>query len=243
MKKEEIMRKVMNLLISLSLLALPSCTALKSHGLAPVKYGYVDKGGRMVINPQFDDADSFAGGLARVKIGNWGYINKSGKFIINPQFDGADNFYEDLARVKIDHKYGYINKEGKIVINPTFDEGYNFSDGLARVEIGRQTGYINKMGKIVINPQFDTDDAMFLDGDIVIVTVGQGPDKASLQEGGSHVPMIANWPGTTPAGAVNHDLTDFTDFFTTFAELGGDMPLLPARMLNEVFPDFTPKPH
>ena len=44
--------------------------------------------------------------------------------------------------------------------------------------------------------------------------------KASMQEGGSHVPMIANWPGTTPAGAVNHDLVDFTDFFTTFAQLG-----------------------
>ncbi len=48
--------------------------------------------------------------------------------------------------------------------------------------------------------------------------------KASLQDGGSHVPMIVNWPGTTPAGAVNHDLTDFTDFLTTFAELGGASP-------------------
>jgi arylsulfatase A len=45
--------------------------------------------------------------------------------------------------------------------------------------------------------------------------------KASMSEGGSHVPMIVNWPGTTPAGAVNNDLTDFTDFFPTFAELGG----------------------
>jgi arylsulfatase A len=45
--------------------------------------------------------------------------------------------------------------------------------------------------------------------------------KASMQEGGSRVPMIVNWPGTTPAGVVNHDLTDFSDFFTTFAELGG----------------------
>ena len=45
--------------------------------------------------------------------------------------------------------------------------------------------------------------------------------KASMQEGGSHVPLIANWPGTTPVGSVNHDLIDFTDFFTTFAQLGG----------------------
>jgi len=41
-----------------------------------------------------------------------------------------------------------------------------------------------------------------------------------MQEGGSRVALIANWPGTTPAGVVNHDLTDFSDFFPTFADLG-----------------------
>lgn len=45
--------------------------------------------------------------------------------------------------------------------------------------------------------------------------------KASMLEGGSRVPLIVNWPGTTPAGKVNHDLIDFSDFFTTFADLGG----------------------
>ena len=45
--------------------------------------------------------------------------------------------------------------------------------------------------------------------------------KASMLEGGSRVPMVVNWPGTVPAGKVNHDLTDFSDFFATFAELAG----------------------
>lgn len=45
--------------------------------------------------------------------------------------------------------------------------------------------------------------------------------KATMLEGGSRVPLIANWPGTTPAGKVNNDLTDFTDFFSTSADLGG----------------------
>jgi arylsulfatase A len=35
------------------------------------------------------------------------------------------------------------------------------------------------------------------------------------------VPLIVNWPGITPASKVNRDLTDFSDFFATFAELGG----------------------
>ncbi len=42
-----------------------------------------------------------------------------------------------------------------------------------------------------------------------------------MLEGGSRVPMIVNWPGTTPAGKVGKDLTDLTDFLPTFAELAG----------------------
>jgi len=44
--------------------------------------------------------------------------------------------------------------------------------------------------------------------------------KASMKEGGSRVPLLVSWPGTTPAGKVNRDLTDFSDFFPTFAQLG-----------------------
>ena len=45
--------------------------------------------------------------------------------------------------------------------------------------------------------------------------------KHSMLDGGSRVPLIASWPGTTPAGAVNRELVDFSDFFATFGELTG----------------------
>ena len=45
--------------------------------------------------------------------------------------------------------------------------------------------------------------------------------KATMLEGGSRVPMIVSWPGTTPAGKVSPDLVDFSDFFPTFASLAG----------------------
>lgn len=45
--------------------------------------------------------------------------------------------------------------------------------------------------------------------------------KGTMLEGGSRVPLIVNWPGTTPAGQVRHDLTDFSDFFPTLAALAG----------------------
>ncbi len=45
--------------------------------------------------------------------------------------------------------------------------------------------------------------------------------KATMLEGGSRVPLVVNWPGVTPAGKVNYDLIDFSDFFATLVELGG----------------------
>ncbi|MBM3884052.1 MAG: hypothetical protein FJ387_30830 [Verrucomicrobia bacterium] len=45
--------------------------------------------------------------------------------------------------------------------------------------------------------------------------------KGTMLEGGARVPLIASWKGTMPAGKVLNDLVDFSDFFATFAELGG----------------------
>ncbi len=45
-----------------------------------------------------------------------------------------------------------------------------------------------------------------------------------MLEDGSRVPLIVNWPKTTPAGVVHHDLTDFSDFFATFTDVAGATP-------------------
>lgn len=45
--------------------------------------------------------------------------------------------------------------------------------------------------------------------------------KGSMLEGGSRVPMVANWPGTVPSGKVVTDLIDFSDFYPTFCALAG----------------------
>ena len=130
------MKKISVFLFAMSLLCLV-CQNVKSHvndkeGSKKIehsnsflieengKYGYMDKDGNVVINPQFDRADDFSEGLARVRIGDektgkWGYIDKEGKFVINPQFDCAEDFSEGLAKVKVGGKYGWIDKTGKIV--------------------------------------------------------------------------------------------------------------------------------
>jgi hypothetical protein len=128
------------------------------------------------IKPQFDDADDFSEGLARVgfgttpeneatygyrKIDSYGYINRKGKVVIPVQYKQAGNFSGGLAWVGTDANgdgkvdlYGYIDKTGKQIIKPQFTEAGNFSLGLAPVTLNSQTGYINKKGKFVLKLKY-----------------------------------------------------------------------------------------
>lgn len=45
--------------------------------------------------------------------------------------------------------------------------------------------------------------------------------KGQLLEGGSRVPLIASWKGTTAPGQIREDLIDFSDLLPTFADLAG----------------------
>ncbi len=45
--------------------------------------------------------------------------------------------------------------------------------------------------------------------------------KLSSTVAGTHVPLIANWPGVVPESIVNDDLICFTYFFPTLAEVAG----------------------
>jgi arylsulfatase A len=75
-------------------------------------------------------------------------------------------------------------------------------------------------------------------GSVPIGLVGGKPidgKKGSLLEGGSRVPLIANWPGTTPAGVVRKDLVDFSDVHPTFVELAGAKPATDRKLDGHSF--------
>jgi hypothetical protein len=92
-----------------------------SEGLAAFsnqygKWGYMDKTGKVAIEPQFEMAYSFSEGMARVKqYGKYTFIDKMGKIIAEPVFDGAEDFSGGLARVQIGTRWGYIDHQGRYV--------------------------------------------------------------------------------------------------------------------------------
>lgn len=127
------------------------------------KWGFINDKGKIVIQPQFDDADCFYEGLATVAVQDkYGFIDETGKFIIEPQYGEAYEFSEGLAPVarEKDGLWEYIDYKGETVIEAIFTHADNFSEGLAPVMVGNaenddiRNGYIDKTGNFIIEPQF-----------------------------------------------------------------------------------------
>jgi len=131
------------------------------------KYGFIDRTGKIVIEPQFEFANDFVEGLSLVGIRNdelkSGYIDETGKIVISLQSGGSD-YSEGLAAVGAgeftmhgsgDHKFGFVDKTGKLIIQlPFYSIVGNFYEGLAIVEHKDKYGFIDKRGKIVIKPEY-----------------------------------------------------------------------------------------
>lgn len=101
------------------------------------RWGFMNRGGRVVIAPEFFDERDFFFHLAAVEFpdGKWGYIDETGKLAIPVRFDEVLDFTEDLAPVRIGRKSGYIDTSGRMVIEPRFQSAGEFHEGLARVHI------------------------------------------------------------------------------------------------------------
>jgi hypothetical protein len=148
-----------------------SSKAKEPMGLFPAKvkgrYGFIDKTGKMILQPQFARAQMFSEGLAAVQINaKWGFIDRTGKMVITPKYDVVLPFAEGLASVRgASGHFGCINKAGEIVITPQTRFGgiSQFSEGLAATLMSDVAqgiaisawGFIDTNGKFVISPAYD----------------------------------------------------------------------------------------
>ena len=119
------------------------------------KWGFIDRTGKMTVEPRFTYAWYFSEAFAAVSIGGgknerWGYIDKQGRLVIKPQFKTAWHFKDGLAAVRVGKLYGYIDKSGAMIIKPQFKLAWCFNNGIAGVRKGGMFFCIDKKGKVVI---------------------------------------------------------------------------------------------
>jgi len=155
----------------------------KEPNLFPVvqegKWGYIDQTGKLVVKPQFDRADGFSEGRARVKIGKkYGFVDSTGKLLIPARFNAAGDFSEGLVKVMIADKWGFSDKSGRIVIPYQFGAAGNFSEGFTTVSLNpvsqsnRKYFVIDRSGRPVKTPPFNYI-SEFSEG-LAAVTIGSG---------------------------------------------------------------------
>jgi hypothetical protein len=136
------------------------------------KWGFVDKTGKIVINPQFEEVGMFSEGQCPFKNGEnkWGYIDKKGNITINPQFDEADSYINGNAVVKTGGKSGVINVKGLYTVNPIYKTVLN-DRNICLTELDGKWGWCDIEGKTIINNQFK-EALLFLENDLAPVKIG-----------------------------------------------------------------------
>lgn len=124
------------------------------------KFGFIDRSGKVVIEPQFEWVEDFSEGLALVSLnGTKEFIDQTGRVVLVPKdFEVINGFTDGLARGNITNKSsytkGYIDRSGKLVIDTKASGACEFSEGLACVP-SNKWGFIDTSGRFVIKPQFD----------------------------------------------------------------------------------------
>ena len=81
------------------------------------RLGFIDVEGNVVIQRQYQDAESFSEGLAAVKRGDlWGYVDISGKTVIPFEYSEAKSFKDGRTVVVKGNKLMVIDTEGKQIV-------------------------------------------------------------------------------------------------------------------------------
>lgn len=151
-----IMKSYLIPLIGLLLVANDSLTQELARVRQNDLWGYIDRTGKQVVEPQFEKCGDFSNGMAAVrKDDKWGYIDATGAWAIQPTFDRVKEFNSDRALVqKPDDSWGYIDKTGQDITTPVPDKYYNYNDGVALFKKNELVGLMDVNGKMIIEPTY-----------------------------------------------------------------------------------------
>lgn len=120
------------------------------------KWGVINKAGRSVLPPRYNDVD-LDGELFLIKKDNkWGWLDAAGNETIPIRFADAYPFNNNtVAAVRLGEKWGYIDKYGRFEIPARFDFAFGFDGNRALVEVDGKYGFIDKTGAYVVRPTYE----------------------------------------------------------------------------------------
>ena len=121
------------------------------------KWGFIDVGGRVQVEPQFDDLKDYINGRCAANLGGrWGFLDKAGKNIIEHKYKQAYDFSDDgYALVQdFDNKWQIIDPEGTIISKLSASELSEVKYGHLVFSTAGLNGILDVSGKEIIEPTF-----------------------------------------------------------------------------------------
>ena len=142
------------------------------------QYGFVDRTGRIAIEPVYYSAFDFREDRASVRRlePGWGAIDVTGREIVECKYNALGVFAEGRCAVRAgefqNEKWGFVDENGELVIDARIRQQWAverfpfFAEGLCAVpsDDGERWGYIDPDGHIVIAHQFAPIAGPFSDG-------------------------------------------------------------------------------
>lgn len=117
----------------------------------PLKFGCIDRTGRVVIQPKFDSIYPFESKSTNAALnGAPCLINGDGHLLGSEQYQAVEPFHEGMAAVCSKGKWGFVDESGRIAIPLRYDGAVSFSEGLARVSLGAKSFFIDKNGSEIL---------------------------------------------------------------------------------------------
>jgi len=145
----------------------------------PLKFGFIDISGNIVIQPQFygiaaqsndyeyRNVGDFSNGFAIVQINldkssvnsKYGVIDKTGRVVIQPEFDAIRDIANGLFTFYLDKRWGLIDKTGQIILKPHYISinghlPFLRENGLFAICVEQKCSLINRRGQIVFKQEF-----------------------------------------------------------------------------------------
>jgi hypothetical protein len=129
------------------------------NGGFSIKWGYMDRSGKVAIRPQFDTAGSFSDGFALVKTeDSYYYINDSGSSAFDGKYKDARSFSDSMASVSLSKvpgggEWGAIDVKGQLVVQPMSAFPMEFHEGLASIwsfHDDPRYAFVDRAGNMVI---------------------------------------------------------------------------------------------
>ena len=153
-----------------SIMSTPESKALfpifERTGTTPRQFraGFMDRSGRTVVSPIYDNARPFHCGLAPVKSGkSWGALDGSGNLAIPAIADVPVRVSEDRVVYTQNGKRGIMTTDGKIVVQPLYRILVEFQEGASWMSANDLYGFVGPDGE-QIAPAIYEDARSFSEG-------------------------------------------------------------------------------